>query len=181
MRSLYRFVLTLNATFWMIVAYGISKQWSFMKFPVWVSGIFLLLIPALLSLLSIFMAKGLGNDSLKSCQECSLADNEFIPTYLGYFFVSLSTSDNVTMIFMYMIVFMFTWLSQTQYFNPLYLLFGYHYYHVLTEQGTRIFVIVSGPVIRNKKDMSFGHLKRINDTTYLVMKGNTDESSVCKN
>jgi len=181
MECLYKFVLTLNSISWMFVIYSISKQWSFMKFPVWVSGILLLLIPVLLSLFSIFLAKGLGNDSLKSCQECSLADNEFIPTYLGYFFVSLSTKDNVTMIFMYVIVFMFTCLSQTQYFNPLYLLFGYHYYHVLTEQGTRIFVIVSGPVIRNKKDMSFGHLKRINDTTYLVMKGNKDESSVCKN
>ena len=131
----------------------------------------MLLIPVALSLLSIIIAKGLGNDSLDGCQECSLADNEFIPTYLGYFFVSLSTADNVTMTFMYAVVFVFTWLSQTQYFNPLYLLFGYHYYHVLTEQGTRIFVIVPGSVIRNKRDMSFEHLKRINDTTYLVMKG----------
>ena len=131
----------------------------------------MLLIPVALSLLSIIIAKGLGNDSLDGCQECSLADNEFIPTYLGYFFVSLSTADNVTMTFMYAVVFVFTWLSQTQYFNPLYLLFGYYYYHVLTEQGTRIFVIVPGSVIRNKRDMSFEHLKRINDTTYLVMKG----------
>ena len=171
MGYLYRLALTLNATSWMIVIYGISKQWSVSKLPVWGTGILLLLIPVALSLLSIIIAKGLGNDSLGGCQECSLADNEFIPTYLGYFFVSLSTADNVTMTFMYAVVFVFTWLSQTQYFNPLYLLFGYHYYHVLTEQGTRIFVIVPGSVIRNKRDMSFEHLKRINDTTYLVMKG----------
>ena len=117
------------------------------------------------------MAKGLGNDSLSGCRESSLADNEFIPTYLGYFFVSLSVADNVTMVFIYAIVFVFTWLSQTQYFNPLYLLFGYHYYHILTEQGTSIFVIAHGSIIRNSRDVSFDSLKRINDTTYLAMKG----------
>ena len=99
-----------------------------------------------------------------------LADNEFIPTYLGYFFVALSVSDNITMLFLYGIVFTFTFLSQTQYFNPLYLLFGYHYYHVLTEQGTRVFVIVRGKVIRNRVEMSFNKLKRVNDTTYLAIR-----------
>ena len=171
MERLYRFLLTLNATSWMLVFYGVSKQWTIMECPVWLTGILLLLIPVFLSLFSIAVAGKLGNDSLKSCKEFSLADNEFLPTYLGYFFVALSTSDNLTMGFMYVIVFLFTWLSRTQYFNPLYLLFGYHYYHVLTEQGTRIFIIAPGRVIRNKKDMSFEHLKRINDTTYLVIKG----------
>lgn len=170
MRYLYRFILTLNATSWMVIIYGISKRWTIMKLPTWVFGILLLLIPILLSGLSIIIARGLGNDSLSGCQECRLADNEFLPTYLGYFFVSLSTADDMTMLFMYVIVFIFTWLLQTQYFNPLYLLFGYHYYHVLTEHGTQIFVIAHGSVIRNKEGMSFESLKRINDTTYLVMK-----------
>ena len=171
MTYLYRFILTLNSTSWMVVIYGINKRWTILQLPCLETSILLLLIPVLLSLLSLVVARWLGNDSLSGCQESSLADNEFIPTYLGYFFVSLSTTDNMTLLFMYVIVFVFTWLSQTQYFNPLYLLFGYHYYHVLTEQGTRIFVIVQGPVIRNRKNMTFDSLKRINDTTYLVMKG----------
>ena len=171
MNFLYKFVLTLNATSWMIVIYGISKQWTIIELPCWITGIILLLIPILLSLFSLIVAKGLGNDSLSGCRESSLADNEFIPIYLGYFFVSLSVADNVTMVFICAIVFAFTWLSQTQYFNPLYLLFGYHYYHILTEQGTSIFVIAHGAVIRNSRDVSFDSLKRINDTTYLVMKG----------
>jgi hypothetical protein len=72
--------------------------------------------------------------------------------------------------FLYGIVFVFTWFSQTQYFNPLYLLLGYHYYHVLTKERTRIFIIARGNVIRNRKEMSFEHLKRLNDTTYLVIR-----------
>lgn len=171
MECLYRFVLTINATSWMVVVYGISNQWTIMGWSCWVTGIFLLIIPIFLSLISLIVARGLGNDSLSGCRECSLADNEFIPTYLGYFFVSLSVGDNVTMVFIYAIVFVFTWLSQTQYFNPLYLLFGYHYYHILTEQGTNIFVIARGTVIRSSRDVSFDSLKRVNDTTYLAMKG----------
>ena len=96
MNCLYKFVLTLNATSWMTVIYGISKQWTIIELPCWITGIILLLIPILLSLISLIVAKGLGNDSLSGCRESSLADNEFIPTYLGYFFVSLSVADNVT-------------------------------------------------------------------------------------
>lgn len=81
--------------------------------------------------------------------------------------MALSVPDDITMLFLYGIIFIFTFLSQTQYFNPLYLLFGYHYYHVLTAQGTRVFVIARGKVIRNPLYMSFIKLKRVNDTTYL--------------
>jgi len=96
-----------------------------------------------------------------------LADNEFLPVYLGYFFVSLSITNWYTMATIYFLVFIFTYLSQTQYFNPIYLLFGYHYYHILTTQGTRVFVIKKGKVIRNKKNIFFEHLRRINDTTFI--------------
>ena len=42
--------------------------------------------------------------------------------------------------------------------------------YVLTKDRTRIFVIIRGDVIRNRKDVSFDHLKRLNDTTYLVIR-----------
>ena len=62
MDCLYKFVLTLNATSWMVVIYGISKQWTIMGLPCWATGIFLLIIPILLSLISLIVARGLGND-----------------------------------------------------------------------------------------------------------------------
>ena len=164
---LYRLLLTLNATSWMVVVYGIKSAWSFFGVPSWIFACILLLIPVALSGLSLIVAKGLGTDSLTACQESSLADNEFVPTYLGYFFVSLSVVDCYTMAAVYFLVFVFTYLSQTQYFNPIYLLFGYHYYHVLTPKGTRVFVIKKGKVIRSKEDIDFQNLRRINDTTFI--------------
>lgn len=167
MNLLFKFLLTANATSWMLVVYGIKEKTTILGIPQCFFGVILLSIPIILSWISVRISVYLGSDSLEGCQEFSLADNEFLPTYLGYFFVSLSVSDITTMVYLYLIVFVFTFLSQTQYFNPIYLLFGYHYYHILTEQGTQVFVITKGSVIRNKTNITFKNLKRINDTTYI--------------
>lgn len=167
MNLLFKILLTINATSWMLVVYWIKEGMTLWTVPHWLFSMVLLCIPIVLSAISIWISKFLGSDSLSGCQEFSLADNEFLPTYLGYFFVSLSVPNNITMIYLYFIVFVFTFLSQTQYFNPIFLMFGYHYYHILTEHGTRVFIITKGKVLRNKSNISFDNLKRINDTTYI--------------
>jgi len=164
---IFRFLLTINATSWMLVIYAIKENWTLCNISARTFGMLLLLVPVLLSLISIWTACHLGSDSLSGCEEFTLADNEFLPVYLGYFFLSVGIEENTTMLFLYIIVFVFTFLSQTQYFNPIFLLFGYHYYHILTPHGTRVFVIAKGKVVRNQKDISFSNLKRINDTTYI--------------
>lgn len=171
MNLLFRFLLTLNATSWMVIIYGIKQSWAIGPVPTWSVGLLLLCIPIILSVSSIVIASRLGSDSIHGCSECCLADQEFLPVYLGYFFVSLSANNDITMMFLYSIVFAFTFVSQTQYFNPIFLLFGYHYYHVLTPQGTRIFIITRGKVIRSKNNMTFDDLRRINDTSYIARKG----------
>lgn len=167
MNFLFKVLLTINATSWMLIIYAIKEGWTFLQSPAWVCGIIYLIIPVILSLLSLFLFRFSGDDKLTKCQEFSLADNEFLPVYLGYFFLSVGINEDITMIFIYSIAFVFTFLSQTQYFNPIYLMFGYHYYHILTTEGTRIFVIKRGKVIRNKNHIYFENLKRINDTTYI--------------
>ncbi len=175
MRFLFRILLTINATFWMVAVYFIkTEEFLFVKFrgfivcfPYWTLGLLLLTIPVVMSLITIWIAKLIEPEELNECEEFGLADNEFLPTYLGYFFVSLSIGNNITMGILYVLMFLFTYLSQTQYFNPIFLLFGYHYYHILTPQGSRIFVIARGKVIRNKKYIAFYNLRRINDTTFI--------------
>lgn len=167
---IYRLILTLNATSWMVVVYGIKEHWQMRCLATWVTSFGLLMIPVALSLLSIGLSTFFDKDTIKQCRECNLADNEFLTIYLGYFFVSLSISDLLTLYFLYGIIFVFTLLSQTQYFNPIFLLFGYHFYHITTEYGTKVFVIRRGSVIRSKKGISFNNLRRINDTTYIARK-----------
>lgn len=167
----YRLILTADATFWMFVVYGIKQQWAFSVFPPIIVSAFLLLIPVVLSLVLILLSGIFEPDSIQSCKECVLADNEFLPVYLGYFFVALSIGDKTTLIYIYVIVFVFTFLTQTQYFNPAFLLFGYHFYYVTTMHGTRVFIITRGKVIRNGNNAEFLNLRRINNTTYICRKG----------
>ena len=116
----------------MAIIYAIKEGWTIGKIPSHLFGILLLIIPVFLSWLSLALSRFLGAESpVVNCKEFNLADGEFLPIYLGYFFVSVGVSEHFTMAVVYLIVFVFTFLSQTQYYNPIYLLFGYHYYCLL--------------------------------------------------
>ena len=134
----------------------------------------------ILSALSLFLAKKLGTDNLEKCLEIENANNSFIPTYLGYFFLGLSIDNWQLLVFIYLIIFVFTLISQAQYFNPIYLLFGYNFYYVTTNQKTKIFLITKRK-IRNVVCESFSYLKRVNDTTFLELRRKNDESTDSKN
>lgn len=165
---LYKLLLTLNATSWMVIIYIIKEGWTIGKISSHLFGVILLTVPIFLSWFSLFLSRFLGTEStVINCKEFSLADGEFLPVYLGYFFVSVGISGNFTMAIVYLIVFVFTFLSQTQYYNPIYLLFGYHYYHVSTESGTKIFIIKKGSIIRNIRDLRLDCLHRLNNSTFI--------------
>lgn len=190
MTFLFRLILTVSATFWMVIVYGFNHNWtvyaaigkllpnfqrvippiqpllSFLNSR-WVLAGLLVLITMLISWFAIWLSKWTGGEDGLECKEISLADNSFLPVYLGYFFVSLSIGNLETMVFIFLLIFTFTYISQTQYFNPAFLLMGYHFYDVSTQQGTRIFVIYKGEVIRNPREILFENLKRINDTTFI--------------
>ncbi len=169
MNLLYRIVLALNSTSWMIVVYGIKSEWDFLAKNRIITSAILLCIPVVLSILSIILSKWFkySGDQITTGKSIVLADNEFLPVYLGYFFVALSVPSIYSLSFVYCIVFAFTFLAQAQYFNPIFLLFGYHYYHVETLKGTKVFVISNGRIIRSLEEMDFGNLRRINDTTFI--------------
>ena len=164
----YKLLLTLNATSWMAVIYVIKGNWTIGNLPSHLFGVILLTIPIFLSWVSLVLSRFLGTEStVVNCKDVSLADGEFLPVYLGYFFLSVGISEHFTMAIVYLIVFLFTFLSQTQYYNPIFLMFGYHYYHVSTESGTNIFIIKKGPIIRNVKDLRLDKLHRLNNSTFI--------------
>ena len=167
MNFLFKLLLTINSTSWMLIVYAIKQNFTIFCIPHYIFHISLVVFVILLSACALLLSKAFGQEPLDNCQEIKLADNEFLPVYLGYFFVSLGICELYTMSALYVFVFVFTFLSQTQYFNPVYLLFGYHYYHLLTSNGTMIFVIYRGKVIRNSGEIEFQNLRRINDTTFI--------------
>lgn len=160
MNSLFRLLLTLNATLWMGAVYAL-------KTGKYIFTALLIIVPIILSFATIGIAGLLAREKIDECSDFDLADSEFLQIYITYFFVSLSINDTVTMVVIYILVFVFTLLSDAKYFNPIYLMLGYHYYNAKTIYGTRYFVIVKGPVRRNDCDMALENLRRINDSTFI--------------
>ena len=94
------------------------------------------------------------------------ANNSYLPSYLGYFFVALSISDGHTLLWIFIMIFMFTFNSQTLYFNPIFLVFNYKFYYITVESGMKLFVITKRN-IKTTKNLSFPSLKRINNYTFI--------------
>lgn len=176
---IFRLFLTFNSTSLILVVYSIKNQTiinplapSLKSLPHYVSYIIYLMIPILLTLFSLFISKYLTEDSIEAennvpiVKEVEQANNSYLPSYLGYFFVALSINYGDTLIFTYAILFAFTFLSQTLYFNPLFLIFGYHFYYITTTTNIKIFIITKRN-LKNPDKLDFPQLKRINDFTFI--------------
>lgn len=191
MNFIYRLLLTFNATSLIIVVFLIKEKFVFSciwskfihisnnevsvsilkilkSFPDFISYIVYILIPILFTFISLRVGKHLGNANISkgTIVEIENANNAFLPSYLGYFFVALSISTFDTLVYMFIILFVFTFLSQTLYFNPLFLIFGYHFYNVSTSNKAKLFIISKKEIIK-VDDVEFPLLKRINNFTFI--------------
>lgn len=187
----YRLFLTFNSTSLIIVIYLVKEQltiqWhnklSFL--PDFASYVLYFCLPIAFTFISFLLANLLAKDSLEKTKkrvknengkeqtievskifEVEQANNAFLPSYLGYFFVALSISNFETFTFIFLILFLFTFVSQTHYFNPLFLLLGYHFYYLTTVNNTKIFLITRKS-LKNPNDINLPNLRRINDFTFI--------------
>lgn len=177
----FRVLLTFNATSLLVIIFLVQKGITLGHFlggvnylgwtvalPNAVSYLFYLAIPILSTGLSIWLSKCLGKDKFKAGEVASIehANNSFLPSYLGYFFVALSIGNWETLWFVYGVLFVFTLLSQALYFNPLFLLFGYEFYNITTRNGTAIFLI-SRERYKKPDDIHIPVAYRINNYTFI--------------
>lgn len=178
---LFRLLLTFNATSLLVIVFLIQKSYALQHFlpgdlrfgwlvelPHALSYLFYFSIPVLLTGVSVRLSSCLGKDTFKKgeTQSIEYANNSFLPSYLGYFFVALSVSSWETLWFIYGILFIFTFLSQALYFNPLFLLFGYEFYNVKTRNGVTLFLI-SHRKYKRSCDIEIEQVFRINNYTFI--------------
>lgn len=166
---LFRILLSFSATSWMLVVYIVQTHTSFLGLPEVVSAMACIAILVIIAVVALRLTNKLDKDSVIECRSFDLADNEYLPVYLGYFFVALSINDTYTLFFVYGIVFVFSFLLNA-YFNPVFILFGYHYYQVTTSTNTQLFVICK-LTERNPQRVKFNDLRRINNRTYISHRG----------
>lgn len=126
------------------------------------------MVPIVLTGLSIVLSRWLSKDAFEEGDLVSIghANNSFLPSYLGYFFVALSVPNESTLGFVYATLFLFTFKSQALYFNPLFLLYGYSFYDAETRNGTSIFLITKKSY-RMPKAIEIFNVRRINGYTFL--------------
>lgn len=173
MKFLYQLFLAFNSTWLIVVVYLVKEKYKFNflnDYSIYYSWLIFVAIPILLTALSFLVAMNLPIDNLQktSVKEIELANNNFLPTYLGYFFVSLGIADISTLLVVFIIIYVFTVLSQTLYFNPIFLLFGYHFYFIKTSGNVKVFLITKRQLKRPGED-TFQKLRRINDYTFIEL------------
>lgn len=166
-KRVYQIILSINSLMMMLAVYGVKERW-------WLPGldrytIFLYIaFPIVLSRFCLGIAGYLSRDSIEEVSKVELANDSYIAVYLGYFFVALSipTDDVMTLVFIFGMVFFFTFSSQVQYYNPLFLLLGYKFYYITREDNIKILIITKKD-IRGTENLKFEELRRINDFTYI--------------
>lgn len=180
LNNLFRFLLTFNATFLLVIIFlvqnGINLDkiclywWGFHcipNFPNYVSYFVYIIFLLSLTILSIWLSSKLGEDDFSSGEviRVEYANNSFLPSYLGYFFVALSIQGWETLGFVYILLFVFTFFSQALYFNPLFLVFGYNFYNITTKNGVVLFLI-SREEFKTPESINIS-ANRINDYTFI--------------
>lgn len=165
---LYRALLTINSIILLIIVYCIKEGLWLPRLGVY-SVILYGIGPICLAALCIKLRCLLSVDSIVGdIQGIELANDAYLPSYLGYFFVALSipTKDPITLCFVFTVLFLFIFCSQALYYNPLFLILGYKFYYVTNSRKMKIFII-SKREIRTVDTVTLKNLKRINDYTFI--------------
>lgn len=169
LQFLYKNVLTLNSTILFALIYIIKNKVYIQTLGAYSIVLYILVI-LLFTILCLLGTRLLPNDSMEGgIQEVSLASDGYLPSYLGYFFVALSIDKNDWILFgvIFALVYVFTYSSQLLYFNPLFLILGFHFYYVISKEQVKIFVISRKKDIRGVRNLGFDKLKRINNFTFI--------------
>lgn len=181
MTLIFRIFLAFNATSLLIVVYLFNTKTTFLEhwhdwlnisitYPNlsnFIPYLLYCITPILLTYGSTFLFSFLSKDSFKvgDIKDIALANNIFLPSYLGYFFVALSINNIETFWIIYPMVFLFTLLSQAHYFNPFFLLFGYDFYSIETQAGSHL-LLISKKNYKKPSDVSIDTAYRINNGIY---------------
>jgi len=136
--------------------------------PSIVSYLTYFLVVVLCTWISILAIKFLSNEQLIQGRIATIetANDAFLPSYLGYFFVALSINDFSTFLYVFSLIFIFIFFSKISFFNPVFLLFGYRFFNLTNTDGLKI-VVITKKDLKVPSDVEFSSLKRINNYTFI--------------
>lgn len=168
-RIVFDFLLSLSASAYVIVIFLIKDEITlpFFQQLKYISYAVYIIVPIIMTYIWLQLSQYLAPCAMEcKIKEVELASHSFLPNYLGYFFVALSIQDVITLCYVYIVILVFTHLSRALSFNPVFLLFGFQFYFVTGEDGTKIFLITKQRM-KPCQDAELGNLHRINDFTFI--------------
>lgn len=175
MNVIFKLFLAFNSTSLLIVVYAIKMGKTFSWFtpdlafvPNYLCYLSYIIFMFLMTYVSLMVTRYLSDDSLPkgSVIDIEYANHSYLPTYLGYFFVALDVPNRETLIFVYFLIFLFTLFSQTLYFNPIFLIFRYHFYILKTVNNVKK-IFITKKILTDASKVELLKLKRINDFTFI--------------
>jgi len=143
MKKAYNFLLSLASTSPMILIFAVNAQIVILPAVQLCRSYMLIFFSIILiNTIGIFSFRFLSKDRIEGqLRDIELANSDFLPSYLGYFFVAVSITRMDTFLLVYSLTVLLVMLSQSMYYNPFLLLLRYNFYHATDENGTRIFLI----------------------------------------
>lgn len=136
------------------------------------SYVFYFICIVLLAIVSVYFIKFLADDSIEQDTLTNIepANDAFLPSYLGYFFVALSV-PNIEMFFViFGIISIFIYYSRISYFNPIFFIFGFKFFYVVNSNNVKVLLITKRE-LKTTDNAEFKQLKRITNYTFIDTEG----------
>ena len=170
MNAMFKIYLTIIALLPALIVFFIKNDiniFAYYLYFIWKYLIYFIIL-LLTNYFAILWSKGLGenNISKRSIVSIEQANDAFLPSYLGYFFVALSISNIEIFSLVFVLIGVLVFFSRSAYFNPIFLLFGFGFYYCTTNQGAKI-LIITKQKLKLPKNVSFECIRRINDFTFI--------------
>ena len=179
MGHIFKLFLTLNSLSLSLMVFFIkegivlnSLHPYLSNLPNIISYVVYFLMIVMFTKLSMLLIHFLDTDTIEagSISTIEPANDAFLPSYLGYFFVALSVPNIEVFLCIFGIIGIFVFSSRISYFNPIFFLFGYHFYSVVNNKNIKV-LIITRKRLKEPKRASFQEIKRINDYTFIDMEG----------
>lgn len=98
-------------------------------------------------------------------------ENNLTPTYIGLFVIALSINELNIGASLTILLLLFVWwmlFERVSYFNPLWLILGWHFYEVTCSTGTIVFLVTRQKDYKQLNTLT--NLRRINNYTFMEVK-----------
>ena len=177
MEHIFKFCLTLNSLLLSLMVFLIkegavinSLHSCLSNLPKIITYILYFGIILILTWLSMQLINFLDTDTIDagSISVIEPANDAFLPSYLGYFFVALSVPNIEVFLYVFGTICIFIFYSRISYFNPIFFLFGFNFYYITNNKNIKV-LLITRKQLKEPKSAAFNNLKRINNYTFMDM------------